>query len=358
MSHTLTIAACDNYTLNGQIYTTTGIYTQTFTNSAGCDSILTLDLTINNAITTSSTVAICSGQSAMIHGNNESTAGVYSQTFVAVGGCDSISTVTLTLNVLPDVTFFSDTNQGCSSLCVNFSTYEPGNYSFAWNFGDNSSSSLLNPSHCYTAEGEYNVQLIVTDANGCTDSLTIVNMITVHPSPVSQFATSVNETTILTPTIAFTDMSIGATSWRWSFGYNLHGTSTEHNPSYTYTDTGSYTIKQTVVNQYGCTDSSEQQITIKAAYAFYIPNAITPNNDGLNDEFIPMSTGMDIGNYELTIYNRWGNLLFKTNDPFQGWNARENSGNIVPQDIYTWKITTRDMFGKSHAYQGSVTVIR
>jgi len=358
--YSMTVNACDSYVLNAQTYTVTGVYTQTLINSIGCDSIITLDLTINYSSSIASVVTICSGETATVHGIAQNTAGIYSQTFTSVGGCDSVSNVTLVVNDLPVVSFVSDVSSGCESLCVNFNNTTANANSVVWSFGDGNTSSNAMPQYCYINDGLYNVTLVVTDNNGCKDSLTNTNMITVYPNPVSQFVASPYETTIVTPEITFTDQSIGATIWSWSFGDALYGTSSSQNISYAYSDSGSYIVKQVVINGFGCKDSSEQHIKIKADYVFYVPNTFTPNNDGLNDEFIPYSIGLDVSrDYQLSVYDRWGNLIFRTNDPNKGWNARKNNtGDEVAQDTYLWMISTRDIFGKGHAYDGRVNVIR
>ncbi len=359
ITNTLIVATCNAYIFNGQNYNATGLYSQRLVSSSGCDSLLTLDLTIGKTITTSATLTLCSGQLAMIHGINQNTAGLYSQTFTAADGCDSISTIKLTINALPDVRFTADIKQGCAELCVNFTNTTANVSSAEWDYGDANSQNTTFPLHCYANAGSYSVGLIVIDINGCEDSLTIANMITVYPHPTSQFIISSTVATTGNPIIV-TDMSTGANVWSWSFGDASQTTSTAQNAYYTYADSGNYLVKQVVTNQFGCVDSSERYVRINPDYTFYVPNAITPNGDGLNDEFIPRTTGLDMSrDYELTVYDRWGNLIFKTNNPMQGWNARINSiGNIAAQDVYVWKIFTWDTSGKSHVYEGHITLIR
>ena len=92
---------------------------------------------------------------------------------------------------------------------------------------------------------------------------------------------------------------------------------------------------------------------------FHVPNAFTPNDDGINETFIPQGIGIDENNFEMYIYDRWGDLIYETNDINKPWDGRANNGSkIAQQDVYIWVIFTRDMQGARHKYLGRVTLIR
>ncbi len=154
----------------------------------------------------------------------------------------------------------------------------------------------------------------------------------------------------------------GATSWEWDFIYPSAGsfTSTAQNPTFSYSATGTYTVQQVVTNAAGCTDTAYNSIEVIPEYVFYAPNAFSPtNHDGLNDTFKPLGIGFDIDNFEMMIFDRWGNLIYRTTDLNKGWDGKANGGaNIAQEDVYVWKVNTRDFSGADHHYIGRVTIVK
>ena len=106
-----------------------------------------------------------------------------------------------------------------------------------------------------------------------------------------------------------------------------------------------------VSNEFGCLDTSYEFIEIKADFALYVPNTFTPNGDGMNDIFSPLGTGIETGNYELYIYDRWGDLIFQSGNIMMGWNGKANNGTLTAQeDTYVWIIKLTDILGEKHRY--------
>jgi gliding motility-associated-like protein len=135
---------------------------------------------------------------------------------------------------------------------------------------------------------------------------------------------------------------------------------TDVNTSTTFTMAGTYPVTLWATNIYGCKDSVTKTINVKNEYGFYLPNAFTPfNDDGLNEEFKPVYSpyGIDLeGGYEMLIFDRWGHLIFKTNDIDKGWDGTKN-GSKLPQDVYVYKIRYRDALKNSHQVVGHVTLL-
>jgi len=274
------------------------------------------------------------------------------------------ATVTVTVNPLPVVTFSGIDTTGCAPLTVTFTNNTTGSVNCSWNFGDgNTSTSCGNPvTYTYpTPGGPYNVFLQVTDANGCVASSTHPNMVTVYSQPVSCFTFGPQPTTVLEGNINFTDCSTGGgTQYTWNFGDVNNSSSYQQNPTFTYTDTGTYVVWQTVCNAQGCCDSSAQTVVIGPDFTLYVPNAFTPDGDGTNDGFYPKGEGFDMNSYKLYIFDRWGNLIFFTDNWNKHWDGAVQGGNgdIVQQDTYVWKIQINDYLGSKHQYVGHVSVIR
>ena len=113
-------------------------------------------------------------------------------------------------------------------------------------------------------------------------------------------------------------------------------------------------------NNLGCLDTIIRVVIIIPDYQLFAPNAFTPdNNDLINDTWFPQGFGIDSSSFEMYIYNRWGDLIFETNDINNGWDGRANNGRkIAPQGVYVWLVLTKDLTGYPHEHIGRVTLIR
>ena len=281
-------------------------------------------------------------------------------------GCsDSLTKISI-VNPNPVVVFTTIDTVGCEPFCVNFqdsSTIVTGNnIAWAWDFGDGSPTiSLENPTHCYSNDSVfspvfYTPAFTVTSDSGCVSSLSKNNFIKVYPKPKANFTVEPKTSTIINPVISITDLSTGANFWNWNFG-DLDTASVFNPAPHTYADTGTYTITLIASTQYSCYDTSYQNIIIEPDFVFYIPNAFSPNDDGINDYF--SGKGIFIIKYEMSIFDRWGNLIFFTDDINKPWDGRANHGNEIAQkDVYIYSISLLDIRMAEHKYKGIVTLIR
>jgi gliding motility-associated-like protein len=183
-------------------------------------------------------------------------------------------------------------------------------------------------------------------------------MITVHSLPEAVF-TAPAEISIVDPTVQFENNSINATSWTWDFGDPDNADlSKEENPSHKYSRPGTYCTILYAKNNAGCKDTTEYCVIVAEEYTIYIPNAFTPDGDGLNDEFYPK--GEFINEIEMSIYDRWGNLMFYSNDVNKHWNGLvKNESEPVLMDVYVYKINIKEgKYDRKHQYIGSVTIVK
>jgi gliding motility-associated-like protein len=291
----------------------------------------------------------------------------YTVVGVDAGGCTG--TATATVNLYPDVmmSFISIPNTGCPPLTVDFN-FQPSplidTNTWTWNFGDPASGSSntstdQNPSHTYYDESIYIVSLSGTTTDGC--AVEDYDTITVYPAPVADFIANPEVVTTENPEIDFIDESLGAYYWNWNFGDPLSeefNSSTDQNTSHTYADSGYYAVTLIVENMQGCADTIVKYITVQDAFAFFIPNAFTPNEDGKNDYFIPKGVGFKPESFEMTIYDRWGKIMFVSNDINVGWDGRNKNGKIHPEGVYTYIITLRDASNIKKKFLGTVTLIQ
>lgn len=294
--------------------------------------------------------------------------GTYVVTLIATSpyGCMDTITDTVTVYPLPNPNFLADTVcPGTATAFTDLSTVALGTITnWAWNFGDLSPiDSAQNPTHAFSSSGTYNVSLTVTSSDNCSNTFTV--SVLVYPEPNAIFSASPQTLTDFSETVFLTNLSSSdVTQWFWSFGDSTFLSPNDPNPTHQYSDTGQFIITLVVVNQYGCRDTFELPITVRE-FSFYIPTAFSPNGNELNDFFF--GVGLGILEYEMWIFDRWGNLIFHcdVNDLPQSqyckWDGKVRGGpsdEIVQQDVYVWKVILLDMFKNERQYIGNVTVVK
>ncbi len=159
----------------------------------------------------------------------------------------------------------------------------------------------------------YNVSHIVTDLLGCIDTTSTI--ITIIPKPVSAF--TIIENSPKNGELHFNNLTSGATNYAWDFGNNH--LSARFEPDIKYDSEGDYTIMLVAINAEGCRDTATRQYLYIPG--FWLPNAFSPDNNGMNDIFRPVTQRNTLNPYQLLIYNRWGQLIFKSTDPTEGWDG-------------------------------------
>jgi len=211
----------------------------------------------------------------------------------------------------------------------------------------NKQSNLDSFFYAYQKAGTYTIDLKVTTLPGChyTTSKTVV----IHPLPLADFRIFPETADIFTSNIQITDESRGADSaiYYLSDGNTYSTFDFEHH----FKDSGIYNITQWVTSTFGCSDSITKSIYILFAYKLFVPNAFTPNGDGLNDVFRPSGLGLE--QYELEIYNRWGEMIFKSDEPNQPWTGENHM-----EGYYLYRIKARDFQNNIFNYKGGVYLLR
>jgi len=242
--------------------------------------------------------------------------------------------------------------------------------SWNWNFGNGDSTlaaSGANQISCYnnTTSDQlkfYNVKLTVTTDSGCTNYINKPSFVTVYPTPIARYVINPDPGNVVEPLEYFTNQSQDYTKWYWTFGDNTpyKSDSTHVSPTHFYNSetANTYYTNLIVVNQYRCSDTARVAIDIGPEFTFYIPNAFTPaNSDNVNDLFT--GSGIGIASYSMWIYDRWGEMIYFSDDIAKGWNGKKTGkSNEVQQDVYVWKVKIKDVLGKNHEYIGHVTLLR
>lgn len=290
----------------------------------------------------------------------------------ASDGCsrDTSINVLVTINPKPIANIVGFNKIGCEDLLVSFAAGNPGaNINgpiYEWSFGDNTNIGLgATPTHSYTNNTSqtvnYDVTMTVTSNVGCSDVITIPAFITVYPAPVAEFTYDPLNTTEFDPEINFYNQSLLGNTYDWNFGeiISLQNTSVEVNPMHAYQGPGLYNVFLEVTSINGCVDIVSHPVYIEPEFAIYVPNAFSPNVDGRNEFFLPQGIGIDEERYELNIFDRWGELIFESNNFSKGWDGTaKGKTNTVQQDTYIWKISTYDLKNNKRNLTGHVTVVR
>ena len=377
-----------------------GTYTVTITTGL-CVNVGTVAITVYNSLNFSSlpiNTTICFGKNGTLSANGMGGSGTYnyvwspttglsnpnSATTTVIGSTTTVYTITLSdaicpitlspiatatviVNPTPVITMSTSNNRGCEAFCTDLiSSSIPTSTSCQWRFSDNLVYGSCNsPSFCFPIHGVYGATLTVTDVNGCLDSLKNNAFVIVDPKPSADFGWTPDNPTILINEVSFFDQStigLPMSNWHWDFGdffvNTASDTSNIKNPSHIYENAYNYSVTLTVVNSFGCRDSVMKLLKVEDEFALYIPNTFSPNkSDGNNDVFKVSGMGFLSESFEMMIYDRWGELVFKTNEVNKGWDGSIKGGKMAKQDTYVYKIKVKDFKNKKREFVGHINVL-
>ena len=270
-------------------------------------------------------------------------------------GCNANDSTFVMLRLNPSGNIIPDKTEGCAPVCVNYTIQSTGSAAldtYSWNFGSAGNSSASDPRTCYTQDGYQNVSVLITDVFGCSSNLSAEGIVQVFPLPEARFSYTPNQANVVEPVYRFINESELADTYFWTFGDGAN--SNLENPIHEFSDTGSYSVCLKVSTNHGCEDSYCKNLDIDPYPTIYAPNAFTPNGDGTNDVFMIKLTYVD--KFLLEIFDRWGELLYTSFDPYEGWNGIYK-GNKVQEDVYVWRVTYTNILRKSDQIIGRVTLI-
>lgn len=274
----------------------------------------------------------------------------YSYTDVMGTGCENTDSLDITVHPKPNNQIVQSDMEGCEPLEVDFSA-DPMER-LEWTIEGEELNLKFNSSEFTETftNGDYSIELISTNEFNCTD--TVYSSLTVFALPIASFSYSPKELFISNPKVWFKDESIGSiNSWMWTFG-DLNGSNLQ-NPNHTYEESGSYLVNLEIVDSNNCVNVTKQEVTVQDELLLYIPNAFSPNRDGINDVFAAAGVGYEKITYN--IYNRWGEKLYQADG--DGWNGTYK-GQPVQHGVYMYFIEVVDNKGMYHSYSGSVKLLR
>lgn len=226
---------------------------------------------------------------------------------------------------------------GTTIMFENLTLSDPNPYTLEWDFDDGKTSNLISPENTFAADGEYQVSLSISRGSTCSRTEIFPWQIDILEAPVAEFTADPTEVTNPTQMVQFTNLSTNASSYEWRFG-DQSPSSFLDNPTHQYLAPGLYTVELFAFSPINdCVDKAEIEIPVTAASRPVFPNAFNPL-DAQNSEFRATSVFNNFVDYYLAVYDRWGKLVFETNDFNVGWNGKlNNSGSDLPTGVYLFQ---------------------
>jgi PKD repeat protein len=253
--------------------------------------------------------------------------------------CSDTSTQTLQLDPTPEAKFSMTSNQACEFSAIEFFNQSLHATSYKWNFGDGEESIVTSPLHVYENDGEYDIKLIAYNSNLCTDTLVLKDTILIHPVPVADFTWHhLYQDDMSKGMVQFENRSVDADNFYWDFDDGEN--SSDNHPAHQFLSHGDYYVSLHVDNQYGCARDTTQLVHIDHVKGLFIPNAVMPTHTN-PDVALFTPKGIGLQEYEIRIYDQWGNLVWMSNQlidgqPAESWDGKKD-GVILPAGTYVWK---------------------
>ena len=275
-------------------------------------------------------------------------------------GCADTILHNIAIHDLPKVSLLADNPIGCGdSLTFTFrDTSSQEHAVYTWSFDDEEYTSTdvdhIDKLFYY---GEHDVKLEVVSNFDCVNEDS--TKIELYRRPIAGFHLNSDSISILSARVQLNDESesVDAPIEYWQYDMGNGYDTLMRSFDYVYSDTGRYNIELTIQDYNGCRDSMTQNVYIYPELTFFIPNAFTPNGDGINATFRPRGKYFEDKTYLFQVYNRWGQLVFESQDYEAGWDGEQN-GKPSPSGMYAWAITVTDTWGVTHIYDGYVVLIR
>ncbi|HEX5003408.1 MAG TPA: PKD domain-containing protein [Bacteroidia bacterium] len=295
--------------------------------------------------------------------NTISLSGPIQLTITITDGCNSApaqTTISIATVTPPVLNIVLSPQKGCMPFTATFNPAVPPvtGVAYQWNFGDGTTSSNYNTTHTFTSSGVYNVSITAYSiaAPACSASQQIASPVTVLPVPEAKFSYSPQVPTVNQPEVRFNDESVLAHAWKWNFGDNT-AEETIPDPVHNFPTAGSYRIHLEVTTSDGCIDTTEKILEVIEEMQFFVPNAFTADNNGINDVFDVVGVGFV--SYEMLIFDRWGKVVHESKNGSNPWDGKDrNTGKPLPQGLYICKITMHDKLGNTVCRFSHVMLLR
>jgi len=276
--------------------------------------------------------------------------------FSTLNGCPATVMHPVVVLATPAASVTAVPSEGCAPLIVNFDGSTTVGDLFVWDLGDGNAATGASHTHIYMDEGVYSVQVIASNLNGCSDTANAV--ITVFPLPIAAFSYEMEVSPEAILPVVFENQSIGAYGYQWYFGDGHSSTFTHPAHVYDLGNSCQYEPMLIATNEYGCKDTTVKVLWVPRDLRIWVPNAFSPDGNGLNEEFVIPGADWELSTVHLMIFDRWGELIHETKGATPRWDGRMN-GKVVKNDVYVWKVKAQLKCGYEEVeYIGHVTVVR
>lgn len=356
----------------------TGQYTATTSDANGCISYNSNPLQVNvipestqPSITASGPTDICMGDTVTLTSSLAATylwsngattrsipvvqSGNYTVTVTSpCPGSNMTANISVQVRPLPVPGIQTEVTSVCIPDPVNFSasTAGIGPFAYSWTFSNGTQSTQPSPTLYFSQPGLIDVTLTLTDVIGCTGTSSATDLVEVLPRANLSYLISPKSTTLTNPEITFTGLTPNAQSHHWEI--ESVGEFDDVMVVHSFQDTGHFLVRYTVVTESGCEATRKDTVHVYDDFALYIPNAFSPNEDGLNEVFMPVCSGFMNEDFQFEIYNRWGERIFATSEMGKGWDGQK-----APQGVYTWVLNGKSRLDEEFRYfKGHFNLIR
>jgi gliding motility-associated-like protein len=284
--------------------------------------------------------------------------GTYTLSVIDSLGCTNFTTTYVKIDQLPTGKLTNNnTNNMCAPFCSEFKLNSTGASSIintSW-IANNRPFTGETFTLCVATATDNIVIGTFTDAIGCINTVSFA--IQAHPSPIADYRYSPERPVENSDLVLFDDNTFGEklVKWDWFFISDKGFLSSNRNTSFLFEDAGSFPVALIVTNTWGCSDTVVKTVVVDSDFKLFVPNSFTPNGDGVNDVFMPKGRGLV--KYKLSVYDRWGRLIFESHSFETGWDGQVYDKNSS-DDVYVWKINGVDVSGKVKELSGHVTIAR
>lgn len=320
-----------------------------------CDSNLIVDLinTSTNALQYNWTFGDGTSSTQQYENHSYTTPATYTITLMVqdTNRCHPLDTISKTVTLLPNVFVDFTVANVCAGTPVQFNNLSNPNANFVWNFGDGGASTQYSPAHSYNIIGNHSVLLTIVDSSTCDVTASVTHDVEVYAQPIADFATQ-GDTFKFEAPVQFINHSFAYQNLLWQFGDGE--TSTDENPVHAYESIYAKTVCLEASNS-ACADTICKNIYISFNGLVGVPNAFSPNGDGIND--VVKVEGRGIVDLVFRIYNRWGEKVFETHDKNIGWDGIYK-GVLQEMEVYTYAVEATLVNGETIPLKGNITLLR
>lgn len=281
-------------------------------------------------------------------------------------GCTQplLDTISVVVMDIPNVQIGFDTIAGCTPVEVQLTNDTESEMigTCEWDLGDGTIIPACEDTvnYVFVDPGSYDVSLTITSTQGCTNTGFLPSPVQVYPYPEADFSWNPDPPTILENELEFVNETSLGSTFEWDFG--ILGSSLQPNPELRLpaVDQGAFPVCLIAITPFGCSDTICKLIEIESQVLLYVPTAFTPDDDGVNDVFVPVISGVEQDDFVFRVFNRWGEVIFETTIIGEGWQGNYVRNDFfVQNEVYTWQIICKLLgTGEEKEYYGHVTLIR